>query len=170
MRPFLPRLPLCLAVVIHTVLGLDLVFASVRYSKTPAYGILIDIFNAPTWGFLYLGVALVLAICFFLPTFKPLVIVSHAISIALLGFWWIAFIARRISDDKTTIVNVNSWFVYLCITLGSLFVIARSVLIFPNLGPRPSAIDRSRESDTVITTETVLPAETTLARETKLTE
>lgn len=99
--------------VVFAAIGLTLMLQPSRYANTPSYANLLDIARQQTWSVAYLVAAAlkVAAIC--RPAHRALVIVTHTVSITLVGVWLAAFIVRWITDDGTTIVNVSSWSVYL---------------------------------------------------------
>jgi hypothetical protein len=106
-------------VALFTWFALGMIFQSSRWYSTPAYGNLLTIFAAPTWGWIYLGAAAVLATSLVLRRYRWLGMVAHTLTFALLVVWEAAFIIRWITDDHTTDVNVGSWAFFLAVTLRS---------------------------------------------------
>ena len=95
-----------------------------RFYATPAYGTLTQVFNIRVWGALYLVVAALLGIyvSFFTPRLFGIVV--HIVGLIVTSVWWLAFVIRWLTDDKTTVVNVASWLVFL-------LVIGRSASLIP---------------------------------------
>lgn len=106
-------------VVIFIAFGLGLVFQASRWSSTPAYGNLLIIFSAPTWGYIYLTVGIVMLVAMFTRTFRLISLIAHTIAFVLLVSWEAAFIIRYLTDTKTTIANVVAWAAYLALVLRS---------------------------------------------------
>jgi hypothetical protein len=105
--------------------GFALVFESGRWSKTPAYGNLLHIFAADTWGYIYLGVAVVMAAGMWFTASRFISVLAHTAAFVLLLGWEFAFIIRRLTDGATTSANVIAWLAYLGIILWSAFLIDR---------------------------------------------
>lgn len=108
-----------LVILACTLIGADLLFQPTRFSRTPAYGNLIQVFSAPTWGVLYLAVAA--GFVSWMVRRKPgwWGAAVHTAAVMLIGGWLFAFIVRWRSDDSTTAVNVVSWSIYLLMTIRS---------------------------------------------------
>ena len=99
-----------------------LIAQSNRWHSTPAYGNLLIIFSANTWGWIYLGIAAALIAQLVLRRWRWLGMAAHTAAFVLLVMWEAAFIIRWITDPKTTVVNVGSWAFFLAITLRSAMV------------------------------------------------
>src|SRR6185312_9039702 len=106
-------------VAIFIVFGLGLIFQAKRWSSTPAYGNLLIIFSAPTWGYIYLAVGIVMMIAVFTRTFRLISLMAHTIAFVLLTTWEATFIIRYLTDSKTTVANVVAWAAYLALVLRS---------------------------------------------------
>jgi len=104
-------------------LGLGMLFESSRWSSTPAYGILLQILSAHAWGTMYLAVAAVMACSIWWHRSWPLAFTAHVAGMALHFGWWIAFVVRWATDEKTTNVNMTSWGVYLVIGVWSFLLL-----------------------------------------------
>lgn len=119
MRRRLAGRPTGIVILAYTLIGLGLVLQPDRFSRTPAYGNLIHVFTAVTWGALYLAVAAGLAL--WLAGVTPIWFgtSAHTIAVMLVGGWLAAFVVRYATDSATTIVNVASWTVFLILTVQS---------------------------------------------------
>lgn len=116
-RPWTRRISY--ATLAYTLIGVGLLAQPDRFSRTPAYGNLIRVFPATTWGMLYLVAAAGLGLWMWgrLPAWWGIAV--HTAAIMLVGGWLLAFIVRWVTDDSTTIVNVASWSTFLLLTLRS---------------------------------------------------
>lgn len=114
--------------LLYLAIGLTLWLQPHRYDNTPSYGILLQVLSARTWGFLYIGVALLMI--GYVTRFRSLryAILAHVAITGLTGFWLAAFVVRYVSDSGTTIVNVASWSTYLIIIIRSAFMIDLATL------------------------------------------
>jgi hypothetical protein len=92
-----------------TALALALWFQPSRFGNTPSYANLLNIFRPHTWAVLYAIPAVLMILSLWHYTAKKLVILTHALTIALLAVWEFAFVVRWLTDDRTTVVNVLSW-------------------------------------------------------------
>jgi hypothetical protein len=99
--------------------GLALVFQASRWARTPAYGNLLNILLAPTWGYVYLAVAALMVLAMVFWTYGQLSVAAHTAAFALLLVWEAAFFIRYRTDSATTVANVLSWLAYLYILLLS---------------------------------------------------
>jgi len=109
-----------------TVFGLALVFQASRWSKTPAYGNLLHILSAHTWGAIYLVVAALMGSGLVLwNTNRAINVVAHTLAFILFAIWEMAFIVRYFTDAATTVVNVVSWASYLFLVYGSAMALDR---------------------------------------------
>jgi hypothetical protein len=109
-------------VVLCAWFAFGMLVQSSRWYATPAYGNLLIIFRATTWGWIYLGIAIVLAMSLVLRQQRWLGMVAHTFAFVLLVMWEAAFIIRWITDSSTTVVNVGSWALFLALTLRSAMV------------------------------------------------
>jgi hypothetical protein len=100
-------------------LGLGLVLQSDRFHRTPAYANLLGIMSADNWGYIHLGVAVMMLLGLVFWDNRALNIASHTVAGVLLLVWEAAFIIRYLTDSATTVVNVMSWGAYLFLLLGS---------------------------------------------------
>lgn len=107
----------------NTSLGLGMLFEASRWSATPAYGILLKILSAHAWGIIHLTVAAVMACAIWWHRSYPLAFLAHVAFMALGFGWWIAFVIRWATDEKTTNVNMTSWGVYLVIAVWSFLLL-----------------------------------------------
>jgi len=114
---------LAILTLANTSLGLGMLFEAARWSATPAYGILLQILSAHVWGTMYLAVAAVMACSIWWHRSWPLAFTAHVAGMALHFGWWIAFVVRWATDDKTTNVNMTSWGVYLVIGVWSFLLL-----------------------------------------------
>jgi small-conductance mechanosensitive channel len=103
----------------YVLIGAGLLIQPNRFSRTPAYGNLIRVFPAQTWGVIYLVIAAGLALWVLgrVPAWWGIAI--HTVAITLVSGWLLAFVVRWITDDSTTIVNVASWSIFLLLTIRS---------------------------------------------------
>jgi hypothetical protein len=113
-----PPLPTLGLVILLIIFGLALVFQSRRWSHTPAYGNLLQIFHAPIWGFVYLGAATLLLVGLLLEV-RSVNIAGHTLAFILLATWELAFFVRWVTDPFTTIANVVAWGYYLSLLMRS---------------------------------------------------
>ena len=104
--------------------GFGMLFQPDRFSSTPAYGNLIEVFDIRIWAGCYLVAAVLLAFYISLHTSRLFGIIAHIVALIVTSVWWLAFLIRWLTDDKTTVVNVVSWLVFL-------LVIARSASLIP---------------------------------------
>lgn len=92
--------------------GLALVFQPARWTRTPAYGNLLAVFDATTWGCIYLGAAVLMAAGLVLRRFRAVSVAAHAVAMAVFLGWELAFDVRYVTDKATTIANVIAWLTY----------------------------------------------------------
>lgn len=104
--------------------GFGMLFQPRRFSSTPAYGNLVEVFDIRIWGGCHLLAAVLLAVYISLHTSRHFGIVAHIVALVVTGVWWLAFVIRWLTDENTTVVNVVSWLVFL-------LVIARSASLIP---------------------------------------
>lgn len=107
----------------YTAIGLALIVQPQRFSNTPSYQNLIEILGQRAWGSIYLACALLLVVPLLSLPRQPrwiLAVAGHTVSIALAGFWLVAFVLRYFTDTGTTIVNLVSWSVYLALLVRSM--------------------------------------------------
>ena len=108
-------------------IGAGLVFQAHRFSSTPAYGNLIILLDAPTWGWMYITSALLLlAWVTAAPRSKWWAGAAHLPAIMLTWVWLIAFVIRYLTDSSTTVVNVVSWSMFFVGLVRSLVLAVRS--------------------------------------------
>lgn len=110
-------------VIIFAAFGFALIFQSVRWYTTPAYGNLLDILSADSWGAIYVGVAILLALGLFVPRPRLIPLVAHMAAFVLVASWEAAFVVRWLTDPHTTVVNVMSWLTYLALIVRSVTLI-----------------------------------------------
>jgi hypothetical protein len=99
--------------------GLALIFQSDRWTKTPAYGNLLSVFSADTWGYIYVGGAVLMAAWLAWRKTRPISVAAHAVAFALFMGWEFGFDVRYITDKSTTIANVIAWLTYAGLVLWS---------------------------------------------------
>jgi hypothetical protein len=104
--------------------ALGMIFQPGRFYTTPAYGTLTQVFDIRIWGAVYLVTAVLLGAHASLHAGRLFGIVAHILALIVTSVWWLAFVIRWLTDDKTTAVNVISWLVFL-------LVIARSASLIP---------------------------------------
>lgn len=124
------KVPATVMAVAYLFFGLGLLLQPDRWDLTPAYKLLLDIFDQSVWGVIYLVVAAVLAGSVWLLGGRVAIIVSHMLAIALTTVWFIAFVIRWITDRATTCVNPTNWLVLLAILVFSVLL----------LGSRPATV------------------------------
>lgn len=112
-------------VAVLAVFGFALIFQSSRWYKTPAYGNLLHIMSAPTWGLVYLAVAALMASGLILWGHRRINVAVHTVAFALLLSWEVSFVIRYLTDSATTVVNVMSWGAYMFLVIGSGLAIDR---------------------------------------------
>jgi hypothetical protein len=113
--------------------GLGLCLQPRRWSATPAYGNLLDILSAPSWGVIYLTVSAAILLSLLANKIRFLAVTAHLAAFLLMLSWEAAFFVRWVTDPKTTVANVIAWAVYIAL-------IARSAILI-NDDPEPD-IDR----------------------------
>jgi hypothetical protein len=107
--------------VIFGWLGAGMLLQPSRWYATPAYGALLQVAPIKVWGAAYLAVAVLMIVYFFvLYRVRWYAITTHFLFLVLSGGWWLAFVARWLSDDKTTNANVGAWGLYTFMVLWSL--------------------------------------------------
>jgi len=111
--------------IAYTAFGLGLWLQPDRWAKTPAYALLLDLLPQQVWGTIYLVVAALLAAAVWQCQVWWLAVVAHSLGLALGGGWWIAFVIRWLTDDKTTVVNVVSWGTYVLLLVLSASLLER---------------------------------------------
>lgn len=126
------NVPATVIATAYLLFGLGLLLQPSRWDRTPAYGILLDIFGQQVWGIVYLAVAVALAVSTWLTNNHLAVIASHIAAIALTTVWLTAFIIRWATDSATTCVNPVNWVVLLA-------VLVYSVLLSDRRRPEPLA-------------------------------
>jgi hypothetical protein len=119
-----PRAPLILMTSVFFLLGATLWLQPGAYHNTPSYANLLDLVPTWGWGCAYL-LAAALGLTTLIDTVRWLMLVTHVYGILLLLVWWFAFLVRWITDGwittgGTTIVNVLSWGVFICVMTASL--------------------------------------------------
>ena len=125
-----PRAPIATVglAFIHLVFAAGLILQPYRWSATPAYGNLLLVLSAQVWGFIYLGVGIVLTLAVVFPRVRGLAISAHTLAFILLAFWEAAFVMRTLTVWKTTIANVVAWGTYLGIVVASAMQIDAPVI------------------------------------------
>jgi hypothetical protein len=108
-------------------LGLDMLLEPKRFSTTPAYGTLTQVFDIRIWGACYLIAAVLLGGYVSLITNRQYGVIAHAISGTITLVWLLAFIIRWRTDPNTTAVNVVSWSVFLIVIIRSLTLIPMAI-------------------------------------------
>jgi hypothetical protein len=103
----------------YLLIGLGLWFQPGRWDRTPAYGILLDIFSQQLWGTLYIVAAIAMAVSVWVATNRVLSITAHIAAISLTTVWLTAFIVRYLTDASTTVVNPVNWSVLLAVLVYS---------------------------------------------------
>jgi hypothetical protein len=100
--------------------ALGLILQPYRWSATPAYGNLLTIFSAQSWGIIYIviGFALFLYIVL-LHEVRFFGMIVHTAAFVLLASWEVSFIIRWATDPKTTIANTISWLAFIAIATRS---------------------------------------------------
>jgi hypothetical protein len=109
--------------LIAMALGAGLWLQPARWHKTPSYGNLLQIASTQAWGTLHLAVGVILMVYLFAYSPRWFAILSHTMAFALFASWWVAFVIRWSTDDKTTVVNVISWATYVALVLLSVLQI-----------------------------------------------
>lgn len=92
-------------------LSAGLIFQPLRWSATPAYGNLLDIMPAFSWGIvtLVIGVILLIALIVTYPLARAVSIIGHTFAFIFILGWSLAFIVRWATDSHTTIMNVATF-------------------------------------------------------------
>ena len=119
------------------IVGIALLAQPERWSRTPAYGNLLILATARTWGIIHLAIGILLFLAVFIArSSRAFSIVAHTLTIMLLATWEIAFIVRYLTDSATTVANVVSW-------ASFLFLAVRSALLFehPVIIEHPQSIE-----------------------------
>src|ERR1700733_1413570 len=100
--PWSGKLTLAVMSVAYAIFGLSLIFQSYRWETTPAYHVLLQIFTAPVWGWLFLvsGAAMGMSAWQFRRRWPP--IAALTFTFALTTGWMLAFIARYLTSPNTT--------------------------------------------------------------------
>lgn len=104
---------------IFTAFGLGMVLQQSRWLATPAYGNLLIIMPVLGWGFIYLGVALCLALSLAISKPRVLSLGAHTLAFVLVASWEAAFVVRWLTDSSTTVANVVGWLVYTALVVRS---------------------------------------------------
>jgi hypothetical protein len=119
-----PLMTTVITVYVLVCLGLGLLLQADRWSSTPAYGTLLALLTAPGWGFVYLGLGLLVWLVAAVDRLRFLSFWAHAPVFFLLVFWLVAFIVRWKTDPHTTVANVLAWSVYVFTAVRSAVAIA----------------------------------------------
>lgn len=109
------------------IFGTMLVVQSDRWYKTPAYGNLLHIMTADTWGYVYLGIATLMCFGLIFWGSRRVNVATHTLAFVVLAAWEVGFIIRYLTDQSTTIVNVVSWGTYIFLVVSSALAIDRKV-------------------------------------------
>jgi drug/metabolite transporter (DMT)-like permease len=109
-------------ITIFTALAGDLAFQPSRFANTPSYANLLAIAAPHVWAIAYAVAAVLMATSIWGTASRIIFSATHTINILLITSWWVAFIFRWLTDSKTTIVNVISWGVFLCLAIRSALV------------------------------------------------
>lgn len=128
--PFLHRVQQVLAIVVTTALtlyGLGLVIQSPRWDRTPAYGLLTQIFSADTWGLIHLVIAAGMGVGIMIRRHPIVAVAAHTFAIILLASWDFAFFVRWLTDPAkaTTSVNPTNWTLVLFLAVWSMLLMDR---------------------------------------------
>lgn len=118
-----PRAHVAVIAAVFYAIGITLWLQPARYADTPSYANLLGILPQHAWSLIYVGTASLKVSAIWRYSLRPLVVVSHAVAIALESAWLVAFIIRYLTDSGTTIVNVVSWSVYLYLSVRSALMI-----------------------------------------------
>lgn len=119
------RIPASIISAAYMIFGLALWLQPGRWSRTPAYGILLDLFPQQVWGSIYIVVALVLALSVWVTNAHSVGIAAHAVAIALTTVWLTAFVVRWVTDSATTVVNPVNWSVLLAVLIYSMSLVSK---------------------------------------------
>lgn len=95
-------------IVGYTVLALGMTLQPSRFSRTPSYGNLVQLFPIQLWGAAYLVVAALL-LAWRVTDRRSLGVFAHTVALILTMWWWGAFVLRWSTDNSTTIVNPVTW-------------------------------------------------------------
>lgn len=106
-------------IVAYLALALGMTFQPSRFSNTPSYGELLQVASAPTWGFGYFTVAVLLA-AWRVSRSRTVGVLAHTAGVILTGWWLAAFVHRYLTDSGTTLVNVVSWSVFFSLVIRSI--------------------------------------------------
>lgn len=109
--------------LIALALGAALWLQPTRWYKTPSYGNLLQVAGTQEWGALYLTVGVVLLVYFVAFRRRWFAILAHTAAFALFASWWVAFVIRWLTDDKTTIVNCISWATFVSLVVLSVVML-----------------------------------------------
>lgn len=101
------------------VFGLDLLGQPGRWSRTPAYGNLLQIAGAHVWGVVYLAAAVLMGCYLIFTTRRWFAVIAHTATFILAAMWLVAFLIRWLTDSGTTVVNVVSWSVFTALVCRS---------------------------------------------------
>jgi hypothetical protein len=120
LRPRLLNLPLQTwgVIAIFAIFGLALVLQADRWSRTPAYGNLIQIMPAQAWGIVHLVILIAISAGLLLYS-RVLNLAGHTAGFILLAFWDSAFIIRCFTDKNTTVANGVAWTFYAVLLVWS---------------------------------------------------
>lgn len=127
-------LPLIGIGALYTALGLALILQPNRWSRTPAYGILLDIFRQQVWGTIFIVIAIIISVSV-VSQLRALIVVAHTLALAIATAWLAAFVVRWITDDSTTIMNVLSLSTITGILLYSVTQIDKTPVIMATQTP-----------------------------------
>lgn len=116
-----------LVTVILTLYGLGLIIQSNRYDRTPAYGLLTQIFSADTWGVIHLAIAAGMVAGIAARRTPTVSVIAHTLAIILVGAWDFAFLVRWVTDpDKsTTPINPTNWALVVFLAVWSVLLLDR---------------------------------------------
>ena len=122
-RLWRPPVPTVAITVILAVFGVALIVQSDRWARTPAYGNLLRIFSADSWGYVYLGVAVAMCAGILLRRHRMVRLAAHTLAGILLLVWEGAFFIRWVTDGSTTVANVVAWGGYVSLAIWAMRLI-----------------------------------------------
>lgn len=114
-----PRSHMVILCAVFLAIGITLFLQPDRYTNTPSYANLLEVFRQSTWGVIYLIAAGLQVLCIWRYTHRTLIVVTHTVVITLVSVWLAAFVIRYLTDAGTTVVNVCSWSVFLYLAVRS---------------------------------------------------
>ncbi len=122
-----PRSHMVLMACVSAVFGVSLVTQHARYAAGPLFTPLVEFVPLPAWGAAYLTVAALKTVCIVRYQWRPVLLCTHAVSIALFAYWCTALTIQYATSSTSTVGYPLAWWTYLYLLIRSFLMIDEPV-------------------------------------------